>query len=457
MRIKDIIGTVMTGMVLLTTPLLSSCGSEDPDSPAKTEPGKEVGPPEGKQVFIPADLRKLNLKDKNSNYYWGRTKSTEDVILFWAKGFGDDLSKAPSLQGQNMTVDAGNLLRKVQEFYDYYYDVLKFVTPGKTKADKYRMMVMLDYSLEGTAYGGTYDDCIGALWVAPNRVQDKNMNAVAHELGHSFQLQILADKEGEAWGGCGFYEMTSQWMLWQVNPDWIDDEYYHLEEFYKNTHKCFLHIDNIYHSPFVIEAWGEKRGVELIANLFRKGKVGEDPVITYKKLAGLSQEAFNDEMWENYSRLVNFDFKRVRDVTRKYTDGWQTKLLAKDAEGWQRVAKESCPENYGFNAISVGVPEAGKSVTVDFRGEATQAGYKVFNSFNAGWRYGFVGIDSEGKEHYGDMHKDAEGTVSFSAPEGKTLRKLWFVVMGAPQSHSRHDERTPNDPQYPYSIRINQP
>ena len=56
---------------------------------------------------------------------------------------------------------------------------------------------------------------------------------MAHELGHSFQLQIPADSVGDAWGGSGFFEMTSQWMLWQVNPDWLTDENYHFEAFKK--------------------------------------------------------------------------------------------------------------------------------------------------------------------------------------------------------------------------------
>ena len=67
------------------------------------------------------------------------------------------------------------------------------------------MMVMINYSLEGTAYGGDYDGEIGALWIAPNRVQDEKLNCIAHELGHSFQSQITCDGQGEAWGGCGFF------------------------------------------------------------------------------------------------------------------------------------------------------------------------------------------------------------------------------------------------------------
>ena len=154
------------------------------------------------------------------------------------------------------------------------------------------MMVMINYSLEGTAYGGDYDQQIGALWAAPNRIQDEKLNCVAHELGHSFQAQISCDGEGEAWGGSGFFEMASQWMLWQVNPDWQTDERYHWEAFTKLTHKAYLHLENIYHSPYILEYWGMKRGRPIIAELFRQGKRGEDPVMTYKRMTGLSQEAF---------------------------------------------------------------------------------------------------------------------------------------------------------------------
>lgn len=444
---------------LLTS--LPSCGSDSKDEPDKgtpAKPGEEekiIGPPEGKEVYIPQELRTMDLKDKNSKWYWGRTKATDDVILFWAKGFGDDLSNPPALQGESMKVDADNLLSKVQEFYDYYYNELKFVKPGTTKADRYRMMVMLDYSLEGTAYGGTYDNEIGALWVAPNRVQDRQMNAVAHELGHSFQLQVIADADGDAWGGNGFYEMTSQWMLWQVNPEWTKDEYYHFEEFLKLTHKAFLHLENIYHSPYVIEFWGERHGLPFIADLFRNGKVGEDPVDTYKRLTSLSQEEFNDEMWENYARLVNFDIDRVRTYTRNLTSGWTTSF--DDAgDGWKRVSKKNAPENYGFNVIEVGASAAGETVTVEFRGEAGAAGYVTRNEDCAGWRYGFVAVDKDDKVTYGDINGEVVGSVSYTAPDGPGLKKLWLVVMGAPTRHwSNTDSGKPDDAQWPYSIKIN--
>lgn len=409
---------------------------------------------QGKSIYIPNDLREMDLNDPESKWSFKRMVSTPDVALFWAKGFGPDITQAPDLDGHNMKVDLANLMSKLQHFYDYYYKDLAFVKPG-TKADKYKMMVMLDYSLEGTAYGGDYDGQIGALWIAPNRVQDKNLNCIAHELGHSYQLQISCDGEGDAWGGHGFYEMTSQWMLWQVNPEWQKDEKYHLDAFADLTHKAYLHIENIYHSPYVLELWGEKHGKPFIAELYRQGKVGEDPVMTYKTLTGMDQKAFNDEMWHNYARLVNWDIDRVRDYTRGYTDIWHSKL--NDAGGgWQRIAVENAPENYGFNVIPVNVPEAGKKVIVKFRGEAGQKGYFTKNKDKAGWRYGLVAIDSDGKAHYGDMMSAKNGKVEYTVPTDRKIEKLWFVVMGAPTEHWRNVDgpENPGDAQWPYSIKI---
>lgn len=76
----------------------------------------------------------------------------------------------------------------------------------------------------------------------------------------------------------------------------------------KLTHKAYLHLENIYHSPYVLEYWGMKRGLPFIAELYRQGKRGEDPVITYKRMAGLDQKQFCDEMFDAYRHFINWDF-----------------------------------------------------------------------------------------------------------------------------------------------------
>ena len=270
-----------------------------------------------KRIFIPEELRSIDFTCDSSRYSWMHSTQTRDLVFFWEKGFGDNPANPPQLEGHPMSFDLESLKDRVQYFYHFFRDTLRFSLPG-SKADRYKMMVMINYSLEGTAYGGTYDNFIGALWVTPNRIQDRKFNCLAHELGHSFQLQIQADSLSPCWGGSGFFEMTSQWMLWLVNPDWLTDENYHFEAFKKLTHKAYLDGSNIYHSPYVIAYWGEKHGLTSIADLYRDGRQGEDPVMTYQRHYGISQQRFNDEMIDCYQRLVNLDYRHAYKETRRY-------------------------------------------------------------------------------------------------------------------------------------------
>lgn len=434
-------------LVIMTT--LIACSN------SKTQNGTDshIPLPEGKEIYIPKDLRTMNLQDPESKWSYHRMACTDNFAIFWEKGFGNDLSNPPRLEGQPMKVDLENLKEKLESFYSYFYHTLQFAKPG-SKCDKYRMMVMINYSLEGTAYGGDYDSEIGALWIAPNRIQDEKLNCIAHELGHSFQSQISCDGQGEGWGGCGFFEMASQWMLWQVNPEWITDEKYHWDSFMKLTHKAYLHLENIYHSPYVLEYWGMKRGLPVIGELFRQGKRGEDPVITYKRMNGLDQKEFCDEMFDACRHFINWDFPRAWKETRPYANKNTCKLEVA-SDDWYRVSPENCPENYGFNAISLSIPQPGKMVEVEFRGEAGKEGYNAVNSNKAGWRYGFVAVTQEGKSMYGEMESDAKGRISYTVPEGTPLAYLWLVVMGAPTEHWMNPEPEGKDAQWPYRIKIN--
>ena len=128
-----------------------------------------------------------------------------------------------------------------------------------------------------------------------------------------------------------------------------------------------------------------------------------------------------------------------------------------DAGGGRlRVAPDNAPENYGFNAIELPLPEPGKTVSVDFRGEAGHKGYFTKNKQKASWRYGIVAVDADGNTHYGDMQDAAKGRVSYTAPSSGKTEHLWLVVMGAPTEHWRNidGEQNPGDAQWPYSIKI---
>ena len=389
-----------------------------------------------KKLYIPKDLQGMNLKADTSKWSLNRSIETNDLIFMWERGFGNDVSNPPQLKGHDMSFNLLNLRDRIQTFYHFFRDTLGFVTPNyQSKADHYKMMVMVNYSLDGTAYGGTYDNFIGALWVAPNRIQDTKMNCMAHELGHSFQAQIMADSIGQCWGGTGFFEMASQWMLWQVNPDWITDENYHFEAFKTLTHKAFLHMDNIYHSPYVLQWWSDLHGRQFIAELFRQGVIGEDPVMTYKRMNGLSQSAFCDEIFRGYQHLVNFDFTHAYKETRQYAATFNTELET-CSNGWLRP--KSLPEGYGFNAIKLD--------------DRINLNSPVFHLHLRGnqLRYGFVGITTNGESIYSDVN-----ATSFTS-NGQPLKHLYLIIMGAPEHHAdvMTHGNTPEYKQYPYEFQV---
>lgn len=389
-----------------------------------------------KKLYIPKDLQGMNLKADTSKWSLNRSIETDDLIFMWERGFGNDVSNPPQLKGHDMSFNLLNLRDRIQTFYHFFRDTLGFVTPHyQSKADHYKMMVMVNYSLDGTAYGGTYDNFIGALWVAPNRIQDTKMNCMAHELGHSFQAQIMADSIGQCWGGTGFFEMASQWMLWQVNPDWITDENYHFEAFKTLTHKAFLHMDNIYHSPYVLQWWSDLHGRQFIAELFRQGVIGEDPVMTYKRMNGLSQSAFCDEIFRGYQHLVNFDFTHAYKETRQYAATFNTELET-CSNGWLRP--KSLPEGYGFNAIKLD--------------DRVNLNSPIFHLHLRGnqLRYGFVGITTNGESIYSDVN-----ATSFTS-NGQTLKHLYLIIMGAPEHHAdvMTHGNTPEYKQYPYEFQV---
>ncbi len=399
--------------------------------------------PKGKAIYIPEELQSNDFTNPDSKWSYYRMASTENVVVFWEKGFGSDLSKAPDLEGHKMTVDLQNLLARLEFFYQTYRDEFKFTLPG-SKADSLRMMVMLNYSLEGTAYGGCYDNVIGALWIAPNRVQDKKLNCIAHEIGHSFQIQIACDGRGHGLGG-GIYEMCSQWMLWQVNPEWTTDENYHWEAFRKLFHLRFLAGENIYHSPYVLEYWSTKHGVRVIADLFREGREREDIAQAYMRMFNLSLPQMADEMYDCYSRLITFDFPRVKASHKKYACQLETPVTTEGKA--VKPQTDFVPQTYGFNVVPLPL----KASTVQFKG----LGDKVKDAY----RWGVVLVDNDMNATYLPMQNSFSGKVSYKP--AATTQKAYLVVVGCPADQYGYQagnpyERREKTPErtYPYQITV---
>ncbi|MBO7138440.1 MAG: hypothetical protein J6V92_08255 [Bacteroidaceae bacterium] len=365
-----------------------------------------------KQIYIPEELRSNDFTNDESQWSYSRMAQTPNVVCFWEKGFGQDLSKAPELEGHKMTVDLPNLLSRIEFFYQVYRDIMRFTLPG-SKSERYKMMVMLQYSLEGTAFGGSYDNTIGALWVAPNRVQDRRLNCIAHELGHSFQIQVSCDGQGHGIGG-GFFETASQWMLWNVNPEWPTDENYHWKAYIEDANLPFLDGRNIYRAPYVLEYWSMKRGMTVIANLFRQCRRDEDAAIAYMRMFNLTVEEFAREIVDCYSRLITFDFPGKHEMNKQYTG---------------EFLNDKPLGTFGANVMEIEKGENGKRQDVLFKGEK-----------GSHYAYRLVAINGDADATYSDIVTASKGTVSLRLPSDAT--HVYLVVTAYPQ-----DGYTPNSSQ----------
>jgi len=395
----------------------------------------------GKQIYIPAELRSNNFESDTASWSYSRMALTDNFVIFWERGFGSSLANPPQLEGHPMSVDLENLKQKLERFYAYYRDTLHFIGAG-SNAEKYRMMVMINYSLEGTAYGGDYDEVIGAFWAAPNRLQDRPLNAVAHELGHSFQMQVHCDRKARAgqdagrpstatdqfidtqdaenpeqgrWFGGGFFEMTSQWMLWHVNPYWVRDELFHWQAYQRQPHKALFSWENVYHTPYVLEWWSQNHGLDIIGDIYKNGRNPENPADVMTRLTGMTPAQFADDLFEAHRHTVFLDFKHARAETRPYIGNWP------------QLPAAGAPEPGGFDARRLLAPLRGERIDVEFQGQSEDA--------KAGWRYGFVALTADGTCQYSPIYNKEYARVSYTAPRNQDVKELYLVVMRTPLLH----------------------
>lgn len=416
-------------------------------------------------LYKPSYLSSNDFDDESSQYCFKRSMESEHFIVFWESGFGDDPTQAPQ---SSLRFDPKLMLERAEEIFKVHTEQLGFSKPGESKTlDNYKIMMFAHYTTTWMAYGSGQDDKVGTLDVNPAAINSKT--TLAHEIGHTFQYIISCDYGlthgwrygfgSNASGGCAWWESCAQWQSYKVYPD------YKFRDGYSSSAMSYSYLNLLheywrYSNYFVQDWWCQLHGEDFIGRLWKESTKPEDPVEAYKRITDESQDDFSRDMFQYAQHAITWDIDAIKAYGKNSQDNFSLSMHRK--QGGYEVDSAYCPQNYGFNVLKLKAPAAGTVVKATFTGEAGADGYRAVNTDKAGWRYGFVAQKTDGTCVYGDMYKDSEGEATFTVPEN--VKKLWFVVLGAPTEHWRHpwdmtDDKfeasnLADDEQWPYMVKF---
>ena len=247
--------------------------------------------------------------------------------------------------------------------------------------------------------------------------------------------------------------MTSQWTLLRRYPDWIDLEYSHFKDFMLRTHLTLGHKENQYHSPYVLEYWADKHGVEIISEIWQKAIEADKKnfMLAYQRITNTSQEKFNEEIYDAATKFITWDLKHIETAYKAKGANMHTCELNQYGNTYA-ITSARCPQNYGYNGIKLKVPTAGSTVTINFEGSTSSNNeFIIQKPEKAEWRYGFLAVKTDGTRVYGEMNKvnasSKSGTAIFTVPEG--TQHLWLVVAATPTEYWYSE-----DNQWPYEFTL---
>lgn len=447
------------------------------------------------KYYCPQEFNAEKMLRSDNQWSWFRMKQSEHFFVFWEPGFGDD-PNAESVPAA-LRVDIDDLLVKAEQFYKTNIEKLGMATLGQGKSvlDNYKMEIYLLYQEEWLATGSGYDNMIGALWVNPSTCQPVG-STIGHEIGHSFQYQVAADKlqMGEASytadglipvgfrygfgengeGGCAFWEQCAQWQSFQDYPQEAFTQDANVQVWLQNHHRHFNHEWQRYASYWFQYYYTQKHGIDAYARIWKESKYPEDPVETYKRIyCNEDLNTLYNNMYEYSAHCANYDFSAVHQYVTDASLGYSTKFY-KASNGAYQIAYANCPGTTGFNLIPLNVPEAGTQVSATLEGltpgsslasgdpgtyvdgdgnaKGTVTTYNKQSNTTENFRYGYVAILKDGSSVYGEMHTGKTGKATYTVPAN--TEKLFLCVMAAPDTYKRHvwNDKETDDEQWPYQV-----
>ena len=421
-----------------------------------------------KTAYIPAYLLDTTTVD-GAQFTWSKTAQSPNFTIIWGNTVGTD----PAAYTADTTIafDPSVILDTMEYLYARFKTMGFLDDSVGTNLAIYKIPIVMyntwgPLGATGYANGGDADGIIGAFWVHPIAMHGGHV--AAHEFTHSLQSQCQIDFRttygfGPEWLNAGiFWEthanfMRNQVYLQDISAWGMDDYHNEIWGSWKNTYENYEFLIGIQ----------QAYGMDMVTRLWRESLPDEYPMQAFQRLAGLSQSAFNDVMFDAYARhMATFDFTvnnfgtqfrmyRDQDLTYDLTSIQSTYNILQQVPGSTdryAVPIEQAPEEYGYNVIPLYLNPDSCSVIVRFKGH-TEA------NTHTGWRYGFVTEHPDGTlSRYSNTYYQNTKEISFSLEGDET--KMYLVVMGAPNDLITTD--TSNDTwhgypkhfRFPYEVAI---
>jgi len=427
-------------------------------------------------TYSGTDYMNANAKE---GYNFSHSLESEHFVVFWDVRFGNDPTHI-QYPGDGNVANAYNVLNVAEKCWQMYAGELGFLVEGQSITDKYKIQLYIpyqkDWRADASGTNGVNGGMTGIGHFNPWAANARGGHTIAHEVGHTFQYLVSADLGTDAawhydrgwrwgWGGGNdnsWWESCADWQAYQIFPErqFTDGEYFeqHLDNHFKNM----LHDDWRYACCFIQDWWTMKNGRDFIGRMWRETIPYEDPIQTYKRMLGMTQQQFCDELMEGYMRMATWDIDGVRDRAKHRIGQHKNFLTAVNAaQGIYSTTPAKCIQNYGYHITNMQRPAAGTTVKASFVGLTNAEGYHYVYPERAGWRYAFVALMTDGTRVYGEVKADAEGTAELTIPTGHgACNHLFFVAMGAPTEHWPHPwtvgkasaDWSQNEEQWPYQV-----
>lgn len=420
-----------------------------------------------KTVYIPPEF---STDPYLSTWSYSRSYQSANFVVFWGSVVG---TNPATYSDPNLAFNPQAVCDTLEKIYIKFITEIGFCSDAATKnLGKYKLIIVMNDTWgtggpSGWAFGGTYGNTIGAMWVHPNATRDGGVTS--HELTHSLQGMITIQENAN----CGFNNYEPAGFFWETHANFMRTQMYprfasdDLPRWMATSMFHFSSTRHHYDAFKMLWYMQQTDGITMVNRLWKESirttsTAGEHPLMTYRRLKSWTQSQLNNFMFDYVKREVACDYtvnnfgaiyKAERDrlkvqephyIWRLFTNLQQISATT----GRYKIDNASAPQDYGYNIIPLYTTCSARNVTVKFKGHTEV-------NTTAGWRYGFVATLANGNiSRYGATATANEGEISFTMNSNET--QLYLVVMGAPTTHTTYvwEPGWPKIKRYPYELRI---